>query len=547
MTTKATPVLQLPSDFSTRNRERSTQSHDPDLSRSSIVPVPPLPTVLQRQVGAMRLGISRALQNWEPGLRSDLKADWENLYNAIPSSRPLWLVHLFKALGLHACSDLVTTKYRAPGLISITNSSFVCQPPNLVSNDLTMRLHIDLSLKETPRGRPEYLEGKYQPHDPDDTWAVIKKLSEGVESQGGHVPYRDSKLTRILQPSLGGNANTTIICNITLAQIFGQIGFFLKRQKKEIEELRARLSLSNGNLIEQGELETLCSLGGPIQETLLLVCVSSLERRKAWMKHLSLTQHLEAVIRARIPNITSLINKTIDELESEMDHLGRPIALDAGRMIRMNLIDDIGSPFYIVRELLVMVFYALGDGKQPFLISMGAISLNAFLDWLFVSVLRLGAGGFGSSLSSQENLTKLDSAAGSFDATKMVANPDVVHTVSSFIRKLLASEMKAEFLSTVENNRSIEPYIFDHANISRRALKNISLGDSPRVLFVAIAIRSLATLSAETAVEGAASVLPNISLIKHAGVGDITKHPLAHEDSTCLGGELGWYEVDISR
>ncbi|KAF9626411.1 hypothetical protein IFM89_033230 [Coptis chinensis] len=43
-----------------------------------------------------------------------------------------------------------------------------------------------------------------------------------------------------------------------------------------------------------------------------------------------LSKHLEAVIRARIPNITSLINKTIDELESEMDHLGRPIALDAG-------------------------------------------------------------------------------------------------------------------------------------------------------------------------------------------------------------------------
>lgn len=35
----------------------------------------------------------------------------------------------------------------------------------------------------------------------------------------GHVPYRDSKLTRILQPALGGNANTAIICNITLAQV----------------------------------------------------------------------------------------------------------------------------------------------------------------------------------------------------------------------------------------------------------------------------------------------------------------------------------------
>lgn len=34
---------------------------------------------------------------------------------------------------------------------------------------------------------------------------------------GGHIPYRDSKLTRILQPSLGGNAKTAIICNLTPA------------------------------------------------------------------------------------------------------------------------------------------------------------------------------------------------------------------------------------------------------------------------------------------------------------------------------------------
>ncbi|XP_042338219.1 kinesin heavy chain-like, partial [Plectropomus leopardus] len=37
---------------------------------------------------------------------------------------------------------------------------------------------------------------------------VIAALSEGKKS---HVPYRDSKMTRILQDSLGGNCRTTII------------------------------------------------------------------------------------------------------------------------------------------------------------------------------------------------------------------------------------------------------------------------------------------------------------------------------------------------
>ncbi|EPS70558.1 hypothetical protein M569_04200, partial [Genlisea aurea] len=106
---------------------------------------------------------------------------------------------------------------------------------------------------------------------------VIKKLSEGAESQGGHVPYRDSKLTRILQPALGGNANTAIICNITLAQIHADetkcsLQFasralrvtncahvneilsdaaLLKRQKQEIEKLRAKLQGLRSECLEE--------------------------------------------------------------------------------------------------------------------------------------------------------------------------------------------------------------------------------------------------------------------------------------------------------
>ncbi|XP_061117796.1 centromere-associated protein E-like isoform X2 [Conger conger] len=46
---------------------------------------------------------------------------------------------------------------------------------------------------------------------------VIKKLTD--ENQGGFTNYRDSKLTRILQNSLGGNAKTVIICTITPATV----------------------------------------------------------------------------------------------------------------------------------------------------------------------------------------------------------------------------------------------------------------------------------------------------------------------------------------
>lgn len=44
---------------------------------------------------------------------------------------------------------------------------------------------------------------------------VIRKLSAG--KRNGHIPYRDSKLTRILQLSLGGNSRTAIICTMSPA------------------------------------------------------------------------------------------------------------------------------------------------------------------------------------------------------------------------------------------------------------------------------------------------------------------------------------------
>ena len=44
---------------------------------------------------------------------------------------------------------------------------------------------------------------------------VINALVDG--KKGGHIPYRDSKLTRMLQDSLGGNTKTLMIASVSPA------------------------------------------------------------------------------------------------------------------------------------------------------------------------------------------------------------------------------------------------------------------------------------------------------------------------------------------
>ena len=46
-----------------------------------------------------------------------------------------------------------------------------------------------------------------------------------------------------------------------------------------------------------------------------------------------------------------------------------------------------GMFFYLARDVLVRVFYALGDGETPFKISIFNIFLNVFLDYYFVRIL----------------------------------------------------------------------------------------------------------------------------------------------------------------
>eukprot|EP00258_Populus_trichocarpa_P021563 XP_024437582.1 kinesin-like protein NACK1 isoform X2 [Populus trichocarpa] len=86
---------------------------------------------------------------------------------------------------------------------------------------------------------------------------VIRKLSVGKRS--GHIPYRDSKLTRILQHSLGGNACTAIICTLSPALTHVEQSrntlYFATRAKEVTNNAHVNMVVSDKQLVKHLQKE----------------------------------------------------------------------------------------------------------------------------------------------------------------------------------------------------------------------------------------------------------------------------------------------------
>ncbi|KAJ8543384.1 hypothetical protein K7X08_005907 [Anisodus acutangulus] len=128
---------------------------------------------------------------------------------------------------------------------------------------------------------------------------VIRKLSGGKTS--GHIPYRDSKLTRILQPSLGGNSRTAILCTMSPA-------------------------LSH---VEQSR-NTLC-FATSAKEVVTTAQVNMVIAEKQLLKHLQKeVSRLEAELRSPDPSASPCLRslliekeRKIQQMEEEMNELKR--------------------------------------------------------------------------------------------------------------------------------------------------------------------------------------------------------------------------------
>ncbi|XP_045039707.2 centromere-associated protein E isoform X4 [Desmodus rotundus] len=166
---------------------------------------------------------------------------------------------------------------------------------------------------------------------------VIKKLSDG--QVGGFINYRDSKLTRILQNSLGGNAKTRIICTITpvsFDETLSTLQFastakymkntpyvnevssdeaLLKRYRKEIMDLKKQLeevSLeTRAQAMEKDQLAQLLEEKDLLQKV-QIEKIQNLTRMLVTSSSLTSRQELKAKIKRRVTWCPGKINKMKD-------------------------------------------------------------------------------------------------------------------------------------------------------------------------------------------------------------------------------------------
>ncbi|KAL9244983.1 hypothetical protein vseg_018694 [Gypsophila vaccaria] len=148
---------------------------------------------------------------------------------------------------------------------------------------------------------------------------VIGKLSEGKAS---HIPFRDSKLTRLLQSSLGGRGHVSLICTVTPAsssmeETHNTLKFASRAKRVEIHASRNKI-IDEKSLIKkyQREISVLKEeldqfrrgmLVGVSHEEILTLKQKLEEGQSKMQSRLEEEEEAKAALMSRIQRLTKLI------------------------------------------------------------------------------------------------------------------------------------------------------------------------------------------------------------------------------------------------
>ncbi|XP_045840361.1 centromere-associated protein E isoform X3 [Meles meles] len=213
---------------------------------------------------------------------------------------------------------------------------------------------------------------------------VIKKLSDG--QVGGFINYRDSKLTRILQNSLGGNAKTRIICTITpvsFDETLSTLQFastakymkntpyvnevssdeaLLKRYRKEIMDLKKQLeevSLeTRAQAMEKDQLAQLLEEKDLLQKV-QIEKIQNLTRMLVTSSSLTSQQELKAKRKRRVTWCLGKINKMKDS--NYINEFNMSTNVTKTRKAAVSVVGEIDESFCSESDIFSNTFDTLNE------------------------------------------------------------------------------------------------------------------------------------------------------------------------------------------
>jgi centromeric protein E len=147
---------------------------------------------------------------------------------------------------------------------------------------------------------------------------VISLLSDGQAGQ--HIPYRNSKLTRILQNSLGGNARTAIICTITPA------GAYVEESSSTLKFASRAKSIRNNAVVNEIASD----------DTLLKRYRNEINELKRQKDLLESGSHVQELTKEKnmLAEEVRLRAQQLKEKESEIEKLTRLICVSSSSAVK---------------------------------------------------------------------------------------------------------------------------------------------------------------------------------------------------------------------
>ncbi|ESW33471.1 hypothetical protein PHAVU_001G072400 [Phaseolus vulgaris] len=223
--------------------------------------------------------------------------------------------------------NLVSSRSHTIFTLTVESSS---RGENIGEEDVTLsHLHlIDLAGSESSKTETTGLrrkEGSYINKSLLTLGTVIAKLTDGKAT---HIPYRDSKLTRLLQSSLSGHGRISLICTVTPAsssseETHNTLKFahrskhveikvsqnkildeksLIKKYQREISELKQELQHLKRGMVENPNMATTSS-----QEDLVTLKLQLEAGQSKLKSRLEEEEQAKAALMGRIQRLTKLI------------------------------------------------------------------------------------------------------------------------------------------------------------------------------------------------------------------------------------------------